>query len=248
MLGNKNHQGLPLIYLMAASGWVVVSINYRLSPAARFPAHLEDVNLAIAWVRNNIARYGGDPNFISVTGGSAGGHLASLAALGATWREADVVPESTGLAIKAAVPIYGRYDFLGRDEIPAMQKAFVQFLTRYIMPAAPEALPELWEQASPVSRVHAGAPPFFVIHGSNDCIVPVEGARIFSERLRTVSNAAVVYAELPGLQHGFDIVRSPATEFMIHAVRRFLQAQYRTYLSATPVATAKSGNSHERIC
>jgi hypothetical protein len=58
----------------------------------------------------------------------------------------------------------------------------------------------------------------------------------------------VVYAELPGLQHGFDIVRSPATEFMIHAVRRFLQAQYRTYLSATPVATAKSGNSHERIC
>ena len=66
---------------LAELGWVCVSINYRLSPKQSWPDHIVDVKRAIAWVEDNIADYGGDPEFIAVTGGSAGGHLSALAAL-----------------------------------------------------------------------------------------------------------------------------------------------------------------------
>lgn len=247
MVGNKNNQALPLIYHMARNGWIIVSINYRLSPAAHFPAHLDDVQHAIAWVWSHIAQYGGDPNFIALTGGSAGAHLVSLAALNASRRNRNAESEAALPSIKAVVPIYGRYDFLGRDEHPVTGKAFIRFLARYIMPGPPEAMPGLWELASPVSQVHANAPPFFVIQGSYDSIVPVAGARIFTERLRAISKAVVAYAELPGLQHGFDIVRSPATEFTIRAVRCFLDAQYHIFQSGSIHAETSAEENHECI-
>jgi len=62
-------------------GWVVVTPNYRLSPRARFPDHLVDCKRALAWIRANVATYGGDPSFVAVTGGSAGGHLTALMGL-----------------------------------------------------------------------------------------------------------------------------------------------------------------------
>ena len=71
---------------MAAKGWVCVAINYRLSPRDPFPAHVIDVKRAIAWIREHIAEYGGNPDYIAITGGSAGGHLAALAALTPTTR------------------------------------------------------------------------------------------------------------------------------------------------------------------
>lgn len=71
----------PFISYMALKRWVVVSVNYRLSPHVKYPEHLMDVKRAIRWVRQNIVRYGGDPNFIAVSGNSAGGHLAALAAM-----------------------------------------------------------------------------------------------------------------------------------------------------------------------
>ena len=81
MIGEKEQQAKPLMYHMAQRGWLCVAINYRLSPQAAFPAHIIDVKKAIAWIRDNIADYGGNPDFIAITGGSAGGHLSSLAAL-----------------------------------------------------------------------------------------------------------------------------------------------------------------------
>ncbi len=73
--GNKRGQAHPLMSHLAELGWVCVSINYRLSPRHTWPDHIVDVKRAIAWVKDNIADYGGDPDFIAVTGGSAGGHL-----------------------------------------------------------------------------------------------------------------------------------------------------------------------------
>ena len=80
-IGHKRQQALPLMNHLAARGWVCVAANYRLSPKATFPEHLIDVKLAIRWIREHIAEYGGDPRFLAVTGGSAGGHLTALAAL-----------------------------------------------------------------------------------------------------------------------------------------------------------------------
>src|SRR5260370_4717026 len=79
--GNKQVQAYPLMSHMVERGWVCVPVNYRLSPKAAWPAPIIDVNPALAWGKDHIADYGGDPRFIVITGGSAGGHLASLAAL-----------------------------------------------------------------------------------------------------------------------------------------------------------------------
>ena len=73
-----NAQSLPLLGHMAEHGWVCVSINYRLSPRATWPDHIVDVKRALAWTKANIAGHGGDPGFVAVTGGSAGGHLAAM--------------------------------------------------------------------------------------------------------------------------------------------------------------------------
>jgi acetyl esterase/lipase len=74
IIGSKEEQAKPLMYHMSERGWLCVAINYRLSPTDAFPAHIIDVKKAIAWIKENIADYGGDPNFIAITGGSAGGH------------------------------------------------------------------------------------------------------------------------------------------------------------------------------
>ena len=87
VIGNKRQQALPLMHHLAAHGWVCVAANYRLSPRATFPDHLIDVKLALGWIHEHIDSYGGDPEFVAITGGSAGGHLASLAALTANHPE-----------------------------------------------------------------------------------------------------------------------------------------------------------------
>ena len=74
-IGDKRQQALPLMMHLSRRGWICVAANYRLSPRATFPEHLIDVKQALRWVRENIAEYGGDPGFVAITGGSAGGHL-----------------------------------------------------------------------------------------------------------------------------------------------------------------------------
>src|SRR4029079_7157142 len=80
-MGRKEGQAEPLMAHLAERGWVCVTANYRLSPSATWPDHIVDVKRALAWTKANIAGYGGDPGFIVITGGSAGGHLCALAAL-----------------------------------------------------------------------------------------------------------------------------------------------------------------------
>ena len=81
---------------------------------------------------------------------------------------------------------------------------------------------DAWEMASPMHHVGADAPPFFVLHGTNDTIVPVEQARAFASMLRARSHRPVVYAELPRAQHAFDALPSVRVHHTVHAVERFL--------------------------
>ena len=76
VIGDKREQGIPMMHELVQRGWVCVAINYRLSPKATWPDHIVDCKRAVAWVREHIAEYGGDPSFIAVSGGSAGGHLS----------------------------------------------------------------------------------------------------------------------------------------------------------------------------
>ena len=80
-IGFKEYQGIPLLTHLAQQGWVGFNVDYRLSPRVKWPTHLVDVKRAIAWVREHADEYGVDPDFIVVTGGSAGGHLAAMVGL-----------------------------------------------------------------------------------------------------------------------------------------------------------------------
>jgi len=221
MIGDKREQGLPLMLHLAARGWVCVTANYRLSPRATFPEHLVDVKLAIHWVREHVAEYGGDPDFVAITGGSAGGHLAALAALTANDAEYQPGFESADTSVQGCVPIYGVYDFVDAERLWP-NTGLEGFLARHVMKATREEAPEAYAKASPVARVSPDAPPFMVVHGDADTLVPVEQARLFAERLRAVSRSSVVYLEVPGAQHAFELFPSLRSQLVRKGIERFL--------------------------
>ena len=109
----------PLMYHLAAKGWVCVAINYRLAPRDAFPAQIIDVKKGIAWIRENIASYGGDPDYIAITGGSAGGHLCALAALTPNDPEWQPGFEDVDTSVQVAVPALRRLRLRRRDRAQA---------------------------------------------------------------------------------------------------------------------------------
>ena len=240
VVGRKDQQALPLMTHLAARGWVCVAVNYRLSPHATFPDMLVDLKRALAWIREHIAEYGGDPAFVAVTGGSAGGHLASLVALTADDARYQPGFESVDTHVEACVSFYGVYDFTDRHGF-SPNRGLARVLERYVMKAARHEAPEAYDDASPMSRLHPGAPPFFVIHGDRDTMVPVEEARRFVELFRERAHARVAYAELPGAQHAFEVLPSIRTAHVVLGVERFLTWTYARWLErrmGEPDATA----------
>ncbi len=222
MIGEKQQQGQPLMYHLASRGWLCIACNYRLSPKASFPAHIIDVKRCLAWVKEHAGDYGGNPAFVAITGGSAGGHLASLTALTPDHRDWQPGFEEADTAVQAAVPFYGVYDFLDRDGLRGSM-SMEDMLAKYVMKTRASEDPEGWKQACPIDQVRPDAPPFFLFHGTHDSLVWVEEARSFANRLRSASDQVVAYAELPGAQHAFEVFHSVRTEYTVDAVTAFLE-------------------------
>lgn len=220
--GTKNHQAVPLMQHMAAKGWVCVAINYRLAPRDPWPAQIVDVKRAIAWIRDHIAAYGGDPDYLAITGGSAGGHLSALAALTANDPTYQPGFEAADTRVDVAVPHYGVYDFAGASGLPRAVRMRDDFLAPTVLRKRFCAAPGDFEAASPLLRITPQAPDFFVLHGTADSIVDVEQAQVFVERLRATSRRSVVYAELPGAHHAFDTVPSIRSAHVVRAIDRYL--------------------------
>ncbi len=235
IIGDKREQGFPLLFEFARRGWVTVTINYGLSPRATWPEHIVDCKRAIVWVRRHIAEYGGDPGFIAVSCGSAGGHLAALLALSAG--DPDFQPgfEDADASVDAAVPFYGVYDMTCGGGLSRYDKGLLRLLEQRVFKRKLADDPAPFEAASPLCRVRADAPPFFVIHGRNDTLVPVASARDFVDALRSASRAPVLYAELPHTQHAFDVLPSIRSAHAVAAVVRFLEA-VRSGAAAQPEA------------
>jgi acetyl esterase/lipase len=229
VIGDKRQQALPLIHHLVSSGWVCVAANYRLSPKATFPDHLIDLKRALVWVREHIAEYGGDPDFVAATGGSAGGHLSSLLALTAGDPEYQPGFEAADTSVAAAVPFYGVYDLTNHYELQA-QRGVESFLEKMVMKKQFARDPEAFRRASPMHRIQPDAPPFFIVHGSHDSLASVEEGRHFAQLLGETSEAPVAYAEIPGAQHAFEVFHSLRTAYVIRAVERFLTWTYSHYL------------------
>ena len=236
VIGHRERQGLPLMKHLAARGWVCVSVDYRLSPRATFPDHLVDVKRAIAWVRAHAADLGADTSFLAIAGNSAGGHLASLAAL--TGNDPAYQPgfEDADTHVDACVGFYGVYDLLDRHghwPHPGMKR----LLERHVMKAPRDTARDAYSAASPVDRVHAGAPPFLLVHGTHDSLSPVAESRMLFEALRSTSRAPAFYIEVPGAQHAFEIFPSVRTRHVVAGTTRFLEharAEHARAIKAPP--------------
>lgn len=219
--GSRVMQGHTMLHHLVKQGWVCLTMDYRVSPVNRWPRHIADVNAAIAWARANVDKYGGDRNFVAVAGCSAGGHLASLAALtpGDPAFRGELT-EDADTTVDAVVGIYGRYDW--QDRSTPTRKNFQSFLERVVVGHKQSRHPEIFEAASPLARIHADAPPFFLIHGDQDTIIPVGEARAFAEELGAVSRNPVVYSEVRRAGHAFDLVDSSHARRLAVEVGRFL--------------------------
>lgn len=166
--------------------YVLVSVNYRLAPAYRFPAQIVDVKCAIRHLRANAARYQIDPERIGVMGASAGGHLAALLGLSdesAGWDAGENLDQSS--RVKSVVVVSGPADFTG--DFPEGSRA----IAKSVFGVTDRSDPML-KRASPVTYISAGDPPFLILQGEKDDQVPAGQAWLLYDRLR----AAGVPADL----------------------------------------------------
>jgi acetyl esterase/lipase len=199
----KLYAGVGRVFARNGVGTVVIS--YRLSPSVKHPGHIEDVARAFAWTHQNIARYGGRPDRIFVTGQSAGGHLAALLATNETYLKAHGLSSRD---IRGVMPMSGVYVFRGRG-------------LRGVLGDAPEARAD----ASPLEHVSGREPPFLIVYADNDFPGCALMSKAFATALREKKVAADLY-EVKDRNHISIIFRlmldeaDPATQALLKFVAR----------------------------
>ena len=208
MGGHTRHSGAladfpKVLAALAAEGFTVASLEYRLSSEATFPAQLQDSKAALRFLKSRAAQYRIDPARVGVWGGSAGGHLAALTAL--TCRDSALDPKaSEDMCPTAAVTWYGVFDFAGMTATPDGNAA-----GRRLLGCAESSCPaDRIALVSPVSHIDRNDPPFLLIHGEEDKVVPVGQSRL-GEAALTRAGVGVESIYIPYVDHSF-IGRNPA--------------------------------------
>lgn len=192
-----------LVYLLsyANKGYITATVSYRLLRDGPYPACIEDINDAVRWLHQNAGNYGYDPSRIALIGGSAGAHLALLAAYG--WGNYETITDSSVSVghtrmVKAVVDIYGPVDLT--TEYARNQPLVTSFLA-----GKWEESPDIFRQASPVHYLDKNDPPTLILHGTSDRLVPVSQSERLNEMLDSLS-VPCIFHPLPGWPHTMDIV------------------------------------------
>jgi acetyl esterase/lipase len=202
--GHTRHSGAlsnfpAVLAKLASEGFVVASLEYRLSGEAPFPAQLQDSRAAIRFLKASAGQYGIDPARVGVWGGSAGGHLAALTALSCGDTSLDPAPAAPGSeCVQAAVTWYGVFDFksmLARGVDSTAENGLLRCTPANCTEQAIEAV-------SPSSYVGAKDPPFLLIHGETDVVVPVAQSRDVEAKMKA-AGMAVEAIYIPGVDHSF---------------------------------------------
>lgn len=240
--GHARHAGAfenwpGVLASLAAEGYVVASIEYRLSGEAAFPAAVLDVKTSIRWLRAKARDYGIDPTRVLVWGGSAGGQLAALTAttcgvesLQPAFDAPQSALQSQSDCVQGLVAWYGVFDLktiwqpsaAANTNEPAGNPA-VKYLG-----CAPSSCAEKAALASPVMQLHERVPPTLLIHGELDKVVPAAQSRAFYSALRS-KGIPVELLILPGVDHSFIGDSRTKTE---EASRRALMRTF-TFINAT---------------
>jgi acetyl esterase/lipase len=208
-----------------ARGFAVAAINYRLSQHAVFPAQIEDCKAAVRWLRANAARWGYDPDRIASFGGSAGGHLAAMLGTAGDVGAFEVGAHlEVSSRVQAAVDFFGPTDFLQMDAHRLSPGAMV-----HDTPESPESQliggpirdhPEKVARANPATYVTPDDPPFLIVHGDADLLVPHHQSELLEAALLK-AGVRVRLVTIPGGPHGGETVAkglSTALDFLAEAL------------------------------
>jgi acetyl esterase/lipase len=194
----------------ASKGYVVATIEYRLSGEAPFPAAIQDVNCAIRWMRANAAKLGVDPNKIGLVGGSAGGHLVLLAAYAPNDAELEGTGGNNGVSsrVQAVVDIYGLVSLGGPSPGRSM---FIRVrnpdpLLKFMGGKTWEDAREMYEKASPITHLGKDAPPTLILHGTVDELVNIRHSDRLAAKL-TELGVPYLYDRIKGWHHGMDMAK-----------------------------------------
>jgi acetyl esterase/lipase len=200
-LGAKqaNHPGalfMPLRRQLNARGFVVASIDYRLPPATPWPAQLQDAKCAVRFLRAHARELGIDPGRIGAWGSSGGGWLASLLGLAGPDAGFDTgqYPEASS-QVQAVVDMFGMTDLTNLGDISAFGRFLVQ--------AALGGSAAVRRRASPIRYITPGAPPFLILHGTEDSQVPPHQSAALAGRLQAAGVPATLILVASAGHDGF---------------------------------------------
>ena len=236
---------------LAAQGHVVMDVAYRLIPEAGVPKMQGDVKRALLWLKRNAGRYGVDPGKIVLSGGSAGSHLALLAAYAPDhplFTPEDV--RGADLSVRGVVAYYNAGDYRPESRAAAqpnaLERTTARLLTRFLeswsgaeiaveesgdwdaalfLGGAPAEWPERYRQISPIVHVGPQTPPTLQLVGEHDVYVAWGGGVPALHRALQAAGAPSVVLEYPRTDHAFDLFFpqfSPAAQSAMYDVDRFL--------------------------
>ena len=203
----------------AKLGYVTASVEYRLSPADHFPAAVQDVKCAIAWLRAHAKENHIDPDHVAVIGGSAGGHLALMAGYAdAPALECPDAPKGVSTRVQAVVNLYGVADCTAPIAIEA--KSVVDFIGKPYAEAK-----ELYEAASPLAHLTKDDPPTLTFHGTIDELVPVEQSERLHKKL-TELGIPNYFDKIEGWPRTMDLAQ-PVNDRSRYVMEKFFEKYLR---------------------
>ena len=193
----RSGNGSETIPELVKRGYLVAAVNYRLAPAAKFPAQIEDVKCAVRFLRANATKYGIDPNRIGAMGGSAGGHLVSL--LGTS--DASSGFEGNGGYAGVSSRVQAVVDMFGPADLTVGFEGASDTLLKGVFGASSRTDP-IVKNASPVTWISKDDPPFLILHGENDRLVPLSQSQELYDRL-TAAGVPAKLVVVKNAGHGF---------------------------------------------
>jgi len=201
--GGDKAFGAPFDYL--ARGYAVASVNYRLSGDALFPAQIEDCKAAVRWLRANAQKYGLDPDRFAAWGASAGGHLAALLGTAGAVKEFEVGEHlDVSSRVQAVVDYFGPTDFLQMDahRVPGGMVHDAAGSPESLLVGGPiQENREKVAKANPITYVTKETPPFLIVHGDSDPLVPHHQSVLLEAALRQAGVPVTLYT-VRGGGHG----------------------------------------------
>jgi acetyl esterase/lipase len=224
--GNKD-RSQPLVPMLSR-GYAIAGVTHTKSKEEIFPAVINDCRAAVSFLRLNAKRFNLDPKRFGAAGESSGGHLAALLATTSDTKEFQKHPvtQKASSAIQAASPWCGPTDFLKLNDVKASQDYSNRRSAPSRLVGAPiKEVPEKCKQANPITYVGKGDPPFFIVHGDRDFVVPMNQSELLHAALQKAGVPSTLHV-VKGGGHGFSKV-TPANDEIVEKVMDFFDDQFK---------------------